>query len=55
MNVNASNLRCKFAKMKYDQLLTEKYFVETCFSKKSESYTEKQKLVDILFKLGCNK
>lgn len=44
MSVNA---KCKFANLKYEQLLTEKYFVETCFSKKYESYSSKQKLKDL--------
>jgi hypothetical protein len=30
--------------LKYEQLLSEKYFVETCFSKKYESYSSFQKL-----------
>jgi S-adenosylmethionine:diacylglycerol 3-amino-3-carboxypropyl transferase len=52
MSVNA-NLKEKFAKLKYEQLLAEKYFVETCFSKKHESYTSKQKLIDLMFKIKC--
>lgn len=43
MSVSA---KCKFANLKYEQLLSEKYFVETCFSKKYESYTSKEKLRD---------
>lgn len=45
--------KCKFANLKYEQMLTEKYFVETCFSKKYESYTAKQTLIDLLFKMKC--
>lgn len=46
VNVNKS----KFADLKYEQLLTEKYFVETCFSKKYDSYSAKNRLIDLLFK-----
>lgn len=46
IRVNAS-VKCDFAGLKYEQLLSEKYFVETCFSKKYESYTAKQKLKDL--------
>ena len=53
MNVNASNLKCQFANLKYEQLLTEKYFIETCFSKKYLSYKPHEKLLDILFKIKC--
>jgi hypothetical protein len=48
MNANA---KCKFANLKYEQLLSEKYFVETCFSKKYESYTAKQKLKDTFMQI----
>lgn len=41
-----ASVKCKYANLKYEQLLSEKYFVETCFSKKYESYTSKQKLRD---------
>jgi hypothetical protein len=44
--MNAS-VKCDFASLKYEQLLTEKYFIETCFSKNYESYTAKQKLKDL--------
>lgn len=50
MSVNV-NLKCKFAELKYEQLLSEKYFVETCFSKKYSSYNSKQSLADMLFKI----
>lgn len=53
MSANASDLKCQFAHLKYEQLLSDKYFVETCFSKKHESYTSKQKLVDLVFKMKC--
>ena len=48
MSVNA---KASFAKLKFEQLLNDKYFVETCFSKKFESYSSKQKLIDILFSI----
>jgi len=43
----SANVKCKFASLKYEQLLTDKYFIETCFSKKYESYTAKEKLKDL--------
>lgn len=43
----SANVKCKFANLKYEQLLSDKYFVETCFSKKYESYPAKQKLRDM--------
>lgn len=50
--MNASvNLKCDFANLKYEQLLTDKYFVGTCFSKKYESYSSKQKLIDLIFRI----
>jgi hypothetical protein len=52
MNVNA---KIEFAKLKYEQLLSEKYFVNTCFSKKEESFSSKEKLFDLLIKIKCNK
>lgn len=55
MNANASDLKCKFAELKYEQLLTDKYFVETCFSKKYETYPAKDKLIDLQFKIKCSK
>lgn len=54
MSVNV-NLKSNFANLKYEQLLSEKYFVETCFSKKHESYSSKQKLIDTLFKIKSSK
>ena len=51
----SANAKCKFADLKYEQLLTEKYFVETCFSRKDESYSSNQKLIDLLVKIKCNK
>jgi hypothetical protein len=47
------SVKCNFADLKYEQLLSDKYFVETCFSKKYSSYTSKQKLIDMLFKMKC--
>lgn len=54
MSANA-NIKSEFAKLKYEQLLSEKYFVETCFSKKFDSLPPKQILIDLLFKIKCNK
>lgn len=50
MNANAND-KCKFADLKMEQLLSEKYFVETCFSKKYESYSSQQKLRDLWMKI----
>lgn len=43
----SANVNCDFASLKYEQLLSEKYFIQTCFSKKYESYTAKQRLKDM--------
>ncbi len=51
MNVAANQLKCTAAELKYEQLLSDKYFVETCFSKKHESYTSKNKLTDLYFRI----
>lgn len=47
----SASVKCKFANLKWEQLLSEKYFVETCFSKKYESYSSKQKLTDLYMKI----
>ena len=46
-----ANVKCNFAELKYEQLLSEKYFVQTCFSKKYESYSAKEKLKDLWAKI----
>ena len=43
----SANAKCRFADLKYEQLLADKYLVETCFSKKYESYSSRQKLKDL--------
>lgn len=53
MSVNV-NIKCQFAALKYEQLLSEKYFVETCFSKKYDSYPFEQKLKDMFMKIKFN-
>lgn len=53
MSANANSLKCDFANLKYEQMLTDKYFIETCFSRKDQSYSSKNKLIDILFKIKC--
>lgn len=53
MNVSANKV--KFSKLKYEQLLHEKYYVTTCFSKKYESYPPDQKLADIYSQIKCSK
>lgn len=50
MTVNA-DIKCEFAGMKYEQLLTAKYFIETCFSKKSECISAKKKLLEMIHKI----
>lgn len=47
----SANAKCQFAELKYEQLLSEKYFVKTCFSKKDESLPAKEKLADLLIKI----
>lgn len=47
----SAETKCEFANLKYEQLLSEKYFIETCFSKKYESYTSKQKLIDLFLEI----
>ncbi len=47
----SANAKCRFAMLKYEQMLSDKYFVETCFSKKDESYTSRNKLLDLLIKI----
>lgn len=52
MSVSA-NLKCIFAELKYEQMLSDKYFIETCFSKKDASYSSHNKLIDLIFKIKC--
>lgn len=47
-------MKCRFSNLKYEQMLSDKYFVKTCFSKKDESYTNKQKLIDLSIKIYLN-
>jgi hypothetical protein len=54
VSVDVNDMRCRFANLKYEQLLTEKYFIETCFSKKHKSYSPKDKLKDLALKIKCN-
>lgn len=49
--LDQSDLKCRFSNLKYEQLMAEKYFVETCFSRIDESYSARQKLTDIYFKI----
>ena len=51
----SANVKCNFADLKYEQLLNDKYLVETCFSKKYESYSSKQKLKDLYMKIMFDK
>lgn len=50
MTVNV-DIKCEFANMKYEQLLTSKYFIETCFSKISECVSAKKKLLEMALKI----
>jgi hypothetical protein len=45
MPANA-NVKCDFASLKHEQMLGDKYFIETCFSKKYNSYPPKEVLND---------
>ena len=47
--------KCKFAKLKYEQLLSDKYFVKTCFSRKIDSIPAKQRLLDLLLAIKFDK
>lgn len=49
MSVNANDIKSQFASLKYEQLLSDKYFIETCFSKKYESKSSKERLEDLRF------
>lgn len=49
------DVKCDFANLKYEQLLSNKYLVETCFSKKYESYSAKQKLKDMWMQITFDK
>lgn len=51
----SASAKCDFAKLKCEQLLSDKYFVETCFSKKFESYTAKNKLKDLWMQIMFDK
>jgi len=53
-NSTQINVNAKFAELKYEQLLSEKYFIETCFSKIDESYDNKQKLKDMFISIRFN-
>lgn len=53
--VMSANAKCDFSSLKYEQLLSTKYFVETCFSKKFESYPPEQKLKDLWMKITFDK
>lgn len=54
LNNTQISVNAKFANLKYEQLLGEKYFVETCFSKKDESGSNKQKLADMFVTIRFN-
>jgi hypothetical protein len=51
MSVNVSNLKVKFSDLKYEQLLADKYFVETCFSKKFDSRPQRELVKDLYLKI----
>jgi hypothetical protein len=54
MSANAE-LKSQMARLKYEQLLSDKYFVETCFSKKFDSFSAKHRLTVLLAKIKCAK
>lgn len=47
----SANFKCDFANLKYEKLLADKYFVETCFSKKYESYSSLERLKDLWLRI----
>lgn len=49
------SVNVKYADLKYEQLLSEKYLVITCFSKKYESYSSRQKLKDMFMRIKMEK
>lgn len=51
----SASAKCDFANLKCEQFLSEKYFVETCFSKKYESYTAKQRIKDLWMHITFDK
>lgn len=51
----SASVKCEFASLKYEQLLSDKYFVETCFSKKYNSYPPKEKLKDMFMEIKLDK
>lgn len=51
MSANVNELKVKFCDLKWEQMLSDKYFVETCFSKKYESYPAQERLRDIRLKI----
>ena len=48
-----ANDKIRFANLKWEQLLAEKYFVDSCFTKKNDSYSSHQELTDLMFKIKC--
>lgn len=51
----SASAKCKFAKLKYEQLLHDKYLVKTCFSRQVESISAKEKLTDLLLEIKFSK
>ncbi len=51
MDVNANQIKSDFSYLKYEQLLTDKYFINTCFSQKLESYSNRQRLKDLFMRI----
>lgn len=54
MTVSA-DIKCEFSRLKYEQLLSDKYFIETCFSKKSDCVSSKRKLVEMAVRIKRSK
>lgn len=55
MNVSVNQLREKFATLKFEQLLAEKYFIETCFSKKFESLPAREELKNLQLRMAVHR
>lgn len=55
MPVSVNEIREKFAQLKYEQLLADKYFIETCFSKNFESRTAREKMDDMKMRIKAHR
>lgn len=51
-----ADVKDRFASLKYEQMVGDKYFIQTCFSKQFDSYPPREMLRDmyLMIKLNCN-